>query len=79
MADFELYDVPKQCACGNQWVGKSWTPIGEGETMPRGGRCDQCIAKEEASAAAAQTALRQSKPAPDVTLEPPRRVRNDWE
>jgi hypothetical protein len=76
---FPLFDVPKQCACGNQWVGKSLKPVGAGETLPRGGICEQCIAKEEARAAEAQVAQRRPTRPSDVTLEPPRRVRKDWE
>lgn len=73
---FPLFDVPKQCACGNQWVGKSLKPLAVDETLPRPGTCDTCLAATDARNAAQQ---RKATPRPDITLEPPQRVRKDWE
>lgn len=44
---FELYDVPRRCACGREWVSKSFTPVAEGEVLPRRGTCATCNAREE--------------------------------
>ena len=45
--EFPLYDVPRRCACGNEWMSKSFTAPTDGEGM-RPGTCEDCVAKNDA-------------------------------
>jgi hypothetical protein len=70
----EVYDVPRRCQCGAEWLGKSFVALALGETMPRTGMCDRCLAVEEARTKALSRRVRETV-IPEVDLQPPTETR----